>query len=174
MLQDEDKVHQEDFVPTLVLACNCTKTNAMEFSPYYLMFGWKPWLGLNLQFGLLKEEQVHQANHDYVSQLEEKLHWAYNLATETQDQEGKQHERQYDWKIRSSQLEPGDHVLLLWKGFQAKDKIVDQWENITYEVIKKLTDVPIYIICKFPKMGEATDDSHPYTPKWCTETCGSC
>ena len=38
MLQDEEKIHCQDFVPTLVHAYNCTKSNAMEFSPYYLMF----------------------------------------------------------------------------------------------------------------------------------------
>ena len=84
MLQDEDKSHWQDFVPTLVHAYNCTKNNAMEFSQYYLMFGQKPKLGLNLQFGLQTAEQLHWAHHDYVSWLEDKLHWAYNLAQEMQ------------------------------------------------------------------------------------------
>ena len=52
MLQDEDKGHWQDFIPTLVHAYNSTKTNVIEFSPYYLMFGQKPRLGFDLQFGL--------------------------------------------------------------------------------------------------------------------------
>ena len=67
MLQDKDKTHWWDFVPTLVHAYNYTKSSATKFSPYYLMFGWKPWLGLHLQFGLQTEDKLHQAYHDYVS-----------------------------------------------------------------------------------------------------------
>ena len=81
-----------------------------------------------LQFGLQTEEQLHQAHHEYVSWLEDKLHWAYNLAQEMQDREAKYNKQWYDQRMRSTQLEPGDHVLLQWKGFQAKHKIVDWWE----------------------------------------------
>ena len=90
-LQDEDKAHWWDFVPNLVHAYNCTKSNAMEFSPYYLMFGQKPRQGLDLQFGLQTEEQLHQAHHDYVRQLEDKLCWAYGLPQEMQELEAKCH-----------------------------------------------------------------------------------
>ena len=38
-------------VPTLVHAYNCTRNNAMGFSPYYLMFGCKPHLPIDLIFG---------------------------------------------------------------------------------------------------------------------------
>ena len=143
-LQDENKTHCWDFVPILVHAYNCTQRNVMEFSPYYVMFGWKPILGLDLQFGLQPKEQLHQAHHEYVSQLEDKLHWAYNLAQEMQDWEAKCHKWWYNWRMRRTQLEPGDHIMLWWKGFQARHKIVDQWENTTYEITEKLADVSIY------------------------------
>ena len=38
-------------VPTLVHAYNCTRNNATGFSPYYLMFGCKPCLLIDLIFG---------------------------------------------------------------------------------------------------------------------------
>ena len=38
-------------VPTLVHAYNCTRNNAVGFSPYYLMFGYKPHLPIDLIFG---------------------------------------------------------------------------------------------------------------------------
>ena len=38
-------------VPTLVHAYNCTRNNAMGFSPYYLKFGCKPCLPIDLIFG---------------------------------------------------------------------------------------------------------------------------
>ena len=47
-------------------------------------------------------------------------------------------------------------MYLLWlKGFWAKYNIVDCWENTTYKIIKKLTNVPIYkISMNCPKLGE--------------------
>ena len=38
-------------VPTLVHAYNCTKNSTTGFSPYYLMFGCKPHLPIDLIFG---------------------------------------------------------------------------------------------------------------------------
>ena len=38
-------------VPTLVHAYHCTRNNVMGFSPYYLMFGCKPCLPIDLIFG---------------------------------------------------------------------------------------------------------------------------
>ena len=38
-------------VPTLVHAYNCTRNNAAGFSPYYLMFGCKPHLPIDLIIG---------------------------------------------------------------------------------------------------------------------------
>ena len=92
------------------------------------MFGWKPKLDWDLQFGLQTEEQLHRAHHDYVSWLEEKLHWAYNLAQEMQKWEAKGNKQWYDCMMRCTKLEPGDHIMLWWKGFQAKHKIADRWE----------------------------------------------
>ena len=66
-LQEEDKSHWRDFVPTLAHDFNCTESNATGFSPYYLMFGHKMKLCLNLQFGLQTEEQLHRAHHNYVN-----------------------------------------------------------------------------------------------------------
>ena len=80
-LQDEDKCHWRDFIPILVHAYNCMKSNATEFSPYYLV--WKLKLGLDLQFGLHMEKQLSRTHHNYVTQLEDRLCWTYKLAQET-------------------------------------------------------------------------------------------
>ena len=41
-------------VPTLVHACNCTRSTATGFNPYYLMYGKKPRLPVDLYFGTQK------------------------------------------------------------------------------------------------------------------------
>ena len=40
-LESDDRQHCKDYLPTLVHAYNCTKNNATDFSPYYLMYGCK-------------------------------------------------------------------------------------------------------------------------------------
>ena len=41
-LESDDKQFWKDYLPTLVHAYKCTKNNTMDFSPYYLMYGYKP------------------------------------------------------------------------------------------------------------------------------------
>ena len=50
-LPDKPKSIWREQVPTLVDAYNCTRNNATGFSPYYLMFGQKPYLPIDLLFG---------------------------------------------------------------------------------------------------------------------------
>ena len=50
-LLEKPKSTWREQVPTLVHAYNCTKNNATGFSPYYLMFGWKPNLPTDILFG---------------------------------------------------------------------------------------------------------------------------
>ena len=40
-----------DMVPMLVHVYNCTRSTAMGFSPYYLMYSQNPWLPVDLYFG---------------------------------------------------------------------------------------------------------------------------
>ena len=51
-LPEKPKSTWREQVPTLVHAYNCTRNNATGFSPYYLMFGWKPHLPIDLIFGM--------------------------------------------------------------------------------------------------------------------------
>ena len=51
-LPDKPKSMRREQVHTLVHAYNCTRNNATGFSPYYLMFGWKTHLPIDLLFGI--------------------------------------------------------------------------------------------------------------------------
>ena len=50
-LPEKTKSTWREQVPTLVHAYNCTRNIATGFSPYYLMFGRKPHLPIDLVFG---------------------------------------------------------------------------------------------------------------------------
>ena len=75
-------------VPTLIHAYNCTMNNATGFSPYYLMFGCKPCLLLDLIFGTTIANL--KCNHiTYIENLEKRMAWVHQTANDviTKEQE---------------------------------------------------------------------------------------
>ena len=60
-------------MPTLVHALSCTKSNSTTFSPYFLMFGRKLQIPIDLQFGLQVDKMVAMSYHQFMRQLQERL-----------------------------------------------------------------------------------------------------
>ena len=85
-------------VPTLVHAYNCTGNNATGFSQYYLMFGHKPCLPIDLIFGTnltdLKGNQI-----TYIKNLKKRMAWAYETANDVIQKEQERNKQCYDSKI---------------------------------------------------------------------------
>ena len=68
-------------VPTLVHAYNCTGNSATGLSPYYLMFGCKPHLPIDLIFGTNLTDL--KGNHiTYFENLKKRMAWAYETAND--------------------------------------------------------------------------------------------
>ena len=68
-------------VPTLVHAHNCTKNSETGYSPYYLMFGCKPCLSVDLIFGTNLKDL--KGNHiTYIKNLRKRMTWAYEIAND--------------------------------------------------------------------------------------------
>ena len=69
-----------DMVPTLVHAYNCTRSTATVFSLYYLMYGQKSRLPVDLYFGTQKADMNATTSTKFVQQLCESLKWTYKTA----------------------------------------------------------------------------------------------
>ena len=80
-LPNKPKSTWREQVPTLVHAYNCTRNNATGFSPYYLMFGCKPHLPINLIFGT-NTSNLKGSNITYVENLKKRIAWAYKTAND--------------------------------------------------------------------------------------------
>ena len=65
-------------VPTLVHTYNCTRNNATGFSPYYLLFGQKPCLPIDLIFGT-NTADLKGNSITYVKNLKTRMEWAYKM-----------------------------------------------------------------------------------------------
>ena len=118
-------------VPMLVHAYNCMRNTATGFSPYYLMYGWKPHLPVDLYFGTQKAD-MNAATRTKFVQLCERLKWAHKTAQNVIKKENQRHKCNYDHKIRYILFQMSDKVPLKRMAFQGKHKIQDCWEGTVY------------------------------------------
>uniref|UniRef100_A0A672F450 Integrase catalytic domain-containing protein n=1 Tax=Salarias fasciatus TaxID=181472 RepID=A0A672F450_SALFA len=152
-LQEEDKVKWRDFVQPLVHSYNCTKNDTTGFSPYQLMFGRQPNLPIDVAFGLSPEGQKKVTHTDYVKKLRENLQESYKLAIEHSEKTAQCNKQRYDFKVRESILEIGDHVLIKNVAMQGKHKIADRWSSTVYKVVKHIDDSPVYVVAPLTSDG---------------------
>ncbi len=54
--------------------------------------------------------------------------------------------QRYDLKVRESTLQAGDRVLVRNVGIRGKHKIADRWSKTVYQVVKQITDSPVYVV----------------------------
>ena len=74
-LETKDKQQWTDYLPILVHIYNCTKNNAADFSPYYLMYGCKTWLPIDIRFGLTSPQSEECSHNKFLVNLSAKLQW---------------------------------------------------------------------------------------------------
>ena len=153
MLETKDKHHWKDYHPTLVHAYNCTKNNAMDVSPYYLMYGWKPRLPIDIWFCLTSPQSKECSYNKFLAKLSAQLWWCYELADQYQCKESTHQKWWYDWKMRASRFEPGDLCLVWQKAFGGKQKIGHHWENTKYVVVEQQLILPVYTIKPWQEVG---------------------
>ena len=67
-------------MPMVVHAYNCSRSRATWLSPYYLMYGQKPQLPINLYLGTQKAGINATTSTKFVQQLCERVKWAYKTA----------------------------------------------------------------------------------------------
>ena len=72
-LPEKPKSIWQEQVLTLVHAYNCTRSNATGFSPYYLMFGRKPNLSIDILFSANSAKLKGNTNTKYVENLKQRL-----------------------------------------------------------------------------------------------------
>jgi hypothetical protein len=82
------------------------------------MFGRHPRLAINAFLGI-KPNKSPVKNHSYVSNLQNKLKFAYSVALQKAKKQGKKHKRYYNLRVREAELKPGD-ILCLTKLVQPK------------------------------------------------------
>ena len=150
-LNDDKKHSWPEYVSPLVHAYNCTKHSTTGYAPYFLMFGRKPRLPIDVHFGIenLSEAKPYCV---YVDNLRQRLSYAFDRAGEATKKRAAINKRNYDVNARDSCLYPGDRVLVRNLNIRGKHKLSNRWEDHIHRVIEKVNDLPVYKV-KSEKTG---------------------
>ena len=95
-LPKEKKSEWKNHIGTLVLAYNCTQNSATGFSPYFLMFGRKPHLPIDVTLGLAPQTITEPNTTKFVQKIWEHTQWTQKKAEAFQAKEVQQYKCNYD------------------------------------------------------------------------------
>ena len=141
-LPEKHKSRWRDHLNKVVHAYNCTKNDATGYAPIYLLFGRAPRLPIDMMFDL-KPPRGFSSYPEYVKLLPRVR---YKVASETAQRNAQRGKKQYDRKVRSVVLEPGDRVLV--RNMSARGgpgKLRSYWENEVYIVVERKGEgSPVY------------------------------
>ena len=142
----EQKKDWKTYVPAMVHAYNCTRNTATGYSPYYLLFGRKPRLPIDVEFGLKRgNQQGPPSKSTYVTQLRRRLRFAHKKAKQVAGRQQARHKGLYDRRCKGTALGIGDLVLVKKTAWKGRHKIQDRWESDEYQVIGQPTPgIPVY------------------------------
>ena len=139
----DPELHQKWLVHlgSVHIAYNATQSLVMGFSPYYLMFGRRARLPIDLLFPTHQEHNLTHTIDEYVEMLYWHLWKSVKLAQDSALKEALWQKRLYDRKVGAVELRPGDHVLVKLDAFQdQQQKLKNQWGSDLHTVVTQVAD----------------------------------
>ena len=120
----------------------------MGYSPYFLMFGRRPRLPIDLLFPTAVQQGLTRTIDNYVLSLYERLKEALPVARESAIMEARRQKRHYDQKAGAVELQPGDQVLVKLDTFHGqRQKLKNRWSGNLHTVVKHVADkIPTYVV----------------------------
>ena len=153
-LDNSQKSDWKSYVPSLVHAYNCTRSEVTGFSPYYIMFGRHPRLPVDLLLGRV-DDQKSESYGEFVKSLKKRLEHAYLVASEKAQEAQQTYKERYDQKSRGSTVEVGDCVLVRNVGLKGTHKLADKWQDDVYKVLRQPNpDIPVFVVRRDDGVGK--------------------
>ena len=97
------------------------------YSPYFLMFGRRPRLPVDLLFPTVRQDENSRTTDEYVTSLYDKLKSTFASARDTTLLEAQRQKRLYDHKAGVVELHPGDKVLVKPDAFRGQRWKLKNW-----------------------------------------------
>ena len=143
-LEEDKKACWSEHLPELLLAYNATRSAAIGYSPYYLLFGRRPRIPVDYLFPTL-HDSPHQTKMEVsVVAMQKRLKEAFTVARCLTSEEVARQCCYYDRKAGAVALQPGDVVMVCTNDFVGKQKVKDRWEDGGFIVESQLEDWPVY------------------------------
>ena len=130
----------------ILIAYNATRSLITGYLPYFLMFGHRPRLPVDLLFPTVRREENSRTTDEYITSLYDKLKSALASARDTAILEAQRQKWLYDYKAGAVELHPGDKVLVKLDAFRGqRRKLKNQWGAALHTVVKCVADrIPAY------------------------------
>ena len=117
-------------------AYNCTQHPSTTYFPYFLMFGRQPRLPIDFEMGLSIDVLGERCSKTrYVHKLKQRLNFACKKAKEMSQKQAQKYKLSYDKKVKGSQLQIDDLVLVKRVVLKGRHKIQNKWEPSEYVVV---------------------------------------
>ena len=107
-------------IGSIIIAYNSTRSLVTGYSPYYLMFGQRPQLPIDLLFPTRRTQMLTPTIDKYVASLYDCLRDSLAIARDCTIKESQRQKRLYDRKVGAVELRPGDHILVCLDAFRGQ------------------------------------------------------
>ena len=145
-LNPEKRQKWPEHIRSVLIAYNATQSQVTGYSPYFLMFGRRPRLPVDLLFPTVNKREWTHTIDEYVKALYEWLTECLQLAQESASKEAKRQKWLYDRKVGAVELHLGDCVLVRLDAFRGQcRKLKNPWGDDIHTVINRKADaIPVY------------------------------
>ena len=97
---------------SIIITYNSTRSLVTGYSPYYLMFGRRSQLPIDLLFPTCRTQMLTRTIDEYVASLYDRLSKSLVIVQDCAVKEAQRQKRLYDCKLGAVELRPGDNILV--------------------------------------------------------------
>ena len=135
-------------IGSIIIAYNSTRSLVTRYSPYYFMFGRRPWLPIDLLFPTHRTQMLTHTIDEYIASLYNRLWESLAIAQDCAVKEAQRQKRPYDRKVGAVELRPGDHELVCSDAFRGqRRKLKNRWGDDLHTVVTHVADgIPTYVV----------------------------
>ena len=116
-LDPEKRRKWPEHIGSVLIAYNATGSQVTGYSPYFLMFGQRLQLPVDLLFLTVNNGEWTPTINEYVKALNERLRECLKLEQESATKEANRQKRLYDRRVGGMELHPRDCVLVRLDAF---------------------------------------------------------